>query len=61
MRNKKGGIELNTSAIIYFIIAALVLVVLILIFTGGMKDIISVLTIKIKNILGLWNSSQIKP
>jgi len=60
MRNKRG-VELISSPIIYIILGILLLGVLLLIFSSEARRIFLDFTIKIKNILGLWNSSQISP
>jgi hypothetical protein len=60
LRDKKG-VELSMNTLVIIIILIIVLVVMILIFTGSMKGIESSLWVKIKNALGLWNASEMKP
>lgn len=58
---QKKGAELSINTIIILILLIIALVVLVLIFTGAMKGISSSIWTKIKNALGLWNASEIKP
>ncbi|MCS7134287.1 MAG: hypothetical protein NZ889_00285 [Candidatus Pacearchaeota archaeon] len=58
---KKKGVELSINTIVIIILLLIVLVILVLILTGAMKDISSSIWTKIKNALGLWNASQVKP
>ncbi|MEM4703136.1 MAG: hypothetical protein QXP53_01490 [Candidatus Pacearchaeota archaeon] len=58
---QKKGAELSINTIVIIIILIIVLVVVVLIFTGAMKGITGDIWSKIKNALGLWNSSELKP
>ncbi len=56
--NKKG-VELSINTLIIIIIAVLVLVIIVFIFSGAMRGFAADLFTKLKNALGLWNSTKI--
>jgi len=60
MFNKKG-VELSINTIIIVILAILALIVILFIFSGAMREFAVSLFAKLKNALGLWDASKIKP
>lgn len=58
---KKRGVELSINTIILVILAALVLVITIMIFTSAGKTFFADIMAKLKLALGLLDSTQITP